>query len=105
MIHQTVGQLGHFFVILSFVTALVATIGYLASALARQQVAQAEPVNELELAYAGEATGRRWLAGLSIFTVQPLLGWPLAFSTSFSIIISSTITPGATRRVRCLCGI
>ena len=57
MIHQTVGQLGHFFVILSFVTALVATVGYFLSALGRQQAVETpEPVEELQLAYAGESS-------------------------------------------------
>ncbi|AQG78338.1 heme lyase CcmF/NrfE family subunit [Spirosoma montaniterrae] len=55
MIHTTVGQLGHFFVILSFITALVATVAYFISALGRQQTAAAEPVEEPQLAYAGEA--------------------------------------------------
>ena len=53
MIHTTVGQLGHFFVILSFVTALVATVAYFISALGKR-VANAEPVEEPQLAYAGE---------------------------------------------------
>lgn len=56
MIHTTIGQLGHFFVILSFVTALVATVGYFLSALGRQRSAQTEPVEELQLAYAGESS-------------------------------------------------
>ncbi|GAB4018145.1 cytochrome c biogenesis protein CcsA [Spirosoma koreense] len=57
MIHTTVGQLGHFFVILSFVTALVATVGYFMSALGRSSSAvEAEPVEEPQLAYAGEAS-------------------------------------------------
>jgi len=54
MIHTTVGQLGHFFVILSFVTALVATVAYFISALGKR-VAKSEPVEEPQLAYAGEA--------------------------------------------------
>ncbi len=33
MIHETIGHLGHFFVILSFVTALLATVAYLIAAL------------------------------------------------------------------------
>ncbi|GAB3998597.1 cytochrome c biogenesis protein CcsA [Spirosoma daeguense] len=57
MIHTTVGQLGHFFIILSFVTALVATIGYFMSSLGRQRIAvESEPVEEPQLAYAGEAS-------------------------------------------------
>ena len=56
MIHETVGQLGHFFVIFSFVTALVATVAYFLSALGKGTSVQAEPVEERELAYAGEST-------------------------------------------------
>lgn len=57
MIHTTVGQLGHFFVILSFVTALVATVAYFLSALGLgKTVAKAEPVEEPQLAYAGESS-------------------------------------------------
>ncbi|ADB37492.1 cytochrome c biogenesis protein CcsA [Spirosoma linguale] len=56
MIHTTVGQLGHFFVILSFVTALVATAAYFISALGWGRSMQAEPVEEPQLAYAGEAS-------------------------------------------------
>lgn len=56
MIHTTVGQLGHFFVILSFVTALVATVAYFLSALGRRNTAQTIEVEEPQLAYAGEAT-------------------------------------------------
>ena len=56
MIHETVGQLGHFFVIFSFVTALVATVAYFLSALNGGTVIQAEAVEELQLAYAGEAS-------------------------------------------------
>ncbi|WP_460955303.1 cytochrome c biogenesis protein CcsA [Spirosoma litoris] len=58
MIHTTVGQLGHFFVILSFVTALVATVAYFLSALGLGKTAQAELVEEPQLAYAGESTSR-----------------------------------------------
>ncbi|MBC8152116.1 MAG: cytochrome c biogenesis protein CcsA [Bacteroidetes bacterium] len=53
MIHETIGQLGHFFVILSFVTALVATIAYLMSALRGQTVGASTRVrtdDERELA-------------------------------------------------------
>ena len=56
MIHTTVGQLGHFLVILSFVTALVATVSYFLSALGRQSSVQAELVEEPQLAYAGESS-------------------------------------------------
>ncbi|AUD03785.1 cytochrome c biogenesis protein CcsA [Spirosoma pollinicola] len=56
MIHTTVGQLGHFFVILSFVTALVATVAYFFSALGWGKTAQAEVVEERQLAYAGESS-------------------------------------------------
>ena len=56
MIHTTVGQLGHFFVILSFVTALVATAAYFISALGWGRSLQAETVEEPQLAYAGEAS-------------------------------------------------
>ncbi|RYC70350.1 MULTISPECIES: cytochrome c biogenesis protein CcsA [Spirosoma] len=56
MIHTTVGQLGHFFVILSFVTALVATVAYFISALGRRAVAQPVVVEEPQLAYAGGAS-------------------------------------------------
>lgn len=61
MIHETVGHLGHFFVILSFVTALVATVAYLLSTLGagrtvQLQPGQAEPVEERQMAYAGEAS-------------------------------------------------
>ena len=55
MTHTTVGQLGHFFVILSFVTALVATVAYFLSALGRGNAAQTQSVEEPQLAYAGEA--------------------------------------------------
>ena len=55
MIHTTVGQLGHFFVILSFVTALVATAAYFLSALGRRSTTQVEPVEEQQLAFAGES--------------------------------------------------
>lgn len=58
MIHTTVGQLGHFFVILSFVTALVATVAYFLSALGRRSAAQPALVEEPQLAYAGEASGQ-----------------------------------------------
>ncbi|GAB3556683.1 cytochrome c biogenesis protein CcsA [Spirosoma fluminis] len=54
MIHTTVGQLGHFFVILSFVTALVATVAYFISALGRRNIGQAIAIEEPQLAYAGE---------------------------------------------------
>ncbi len=53
MIHETVGQLGHFFVILSFVMALVATVAYFIAALGKR-VANTERVEEPQLAYAGE---------------------------------------------------
>ncbi|CCH55238.1 cytochrome c assembly protein [Fibrisoma limi BUZ 3] len=43
MIHTTVGNIGHFFVILSFVTALVSTIAYLLVALS-QRKADSAPV-------------------------------------------------------------
>ncbi|GAB4037081.1 cytochrome c biogenesis protein CcsA [Spirosoma gilvum] len=56
MIHTTVGNLGHFFVILSFVTALVATVGYFLSALGRTSTVQPKAVEEPQLAYAGEST-------------------------------------------------
>ena len=56
MIHTTVGHLGHFFVILSFVTALVATVAYFMSALGQRSLARTEPVEEQQLAYAGEAS-------------------------------------------------
>ncbi|GAB3643503.1 cytochrome c biogenesis protein CcsA [Spirosoma arcticum] len=56
MIHTTVGQLGHFFVILSFVTALVATVAYFLSALGRRSTAQVVPIEEPQLAYAGESS-------------------------------------------------
>ncbi|GAB2534036.1 cytochrome c biogenesis protein CcsA [Spirosoma aerophilum] len=56
MIHTTVGQLGHFFVILSFVTALVATVAYFFSALGWGKTAGVEAIEEPQLAYAGEAT-------------------------------------------------
>ncbi|GAB3715171.1 cytochrome c biogenesis protein CcsA [Spirosoma flavus] len=59
MIHTTVGQIGHFFVILSFVTALVATLGYFLSALGKRTAAQSEPVREPELAYAGEESAQQ----------------------------------------------
>ncbi len=59
MIHTTVGQLGHFFVILSFVTALVATVAYFISALGRRVAAQPALVEEPQLAYAGEAAPSR----------------------------------------------
>jgi cytochrome c-type biogenesis protein CcmF len=55
MIHETIGQLGHFFVILSFVTALVATVGYLMSALGKGQLVAAKAVAEPEMAFAGDA--------------------------------------------------
>jgi cytochrome c-type biogenesis protein CcmF len=54
MIHTTVGQLGHFLVILSFVTALVATVAYFLSAIGKQSAAKAIAVEELQLAYAGD---------------------------------------------------
>ena len=59
MIHTTVGQLGHFFVILSFVTALVATVAYFLSSLGRRGTAQVALVEEPQLAYAGEANPGR----------------------------------------------
>ncbi|GAA4454960.1 cytochrome c biogenesis protein CcsA [Nibrella saemangeumensis] len=40
MIHTTVGNLGHLFVILSFVTALVATVAYLKTALGSKDLAE-----------------------------------------------------------------
>jgi len=46
MIHTTVGQLGHFFVILSFVTALVATVAYFLSSLGQRRALMAQPVAE-----------------------------------------------------------
>lgn len=54
MIHTTVGQLGHFFIILSFVTALVATVAYFITAIGRRSATEPEPVEEPQLAYAGE---------------------------------------------------
>lgn len=56
MIHTTVGQLGHFFVILSFVTSLVATVAYFLSALGRRTSVQTISVEEPQLAYAGESS-------------------------------------------------
>jgi cytochrome c-type biogenesis protein CcmF len=58
MIHTTVGQLGHFFVILSFVTALVATVAYFLSSLGGRATASVQTISveEPQLAYAGEAT-------------------------------------------------
>ena len=56
MIHTTVGHLGHFFVIFSFVTALVATVAYFLSALGRGSAVQTQSVEEPQLAYAGEST-------------------------------------------------
>ncbi|GAB4013378.1 cytochrome c biogenesis protein CcsA [Spirosoma migulaei] len=56
MIHTTVGQLGHFFVILSFVTALVATVAYFLSALGKGAKSQVEHIEEPQLAYAGESS-------------------------------------------------
>lgn len=56
MIHTTVGQLGHFLVILSFVTALVATAAYFLSAIGKRSVAEAVEVEEPQLAYAGEGS-------------------------------------------------
>ena len=56
MIHNTVGQLGHFFVILSFVTALVATVAYFLSSLGRRSTTQAVVTEEPQLAYAGESS-------------------------------------------------
>ena len=56
MIHTTVGQLGHFFVILSFVTALVATVAYFLSALGRRSTAEVVSIEEPQLAYAGESS-------------------------------------------------
>lgn len=55
--HETIGQLGHFFVILSFVTALVATVAYLLSALGKGQRQRAVTTAEPALAYAGESAG------------------------------------------------
>ncbi|RAJ99787.1 cytochrome c-type biogenesis protein CcmF [Larkinella arboricola] len=52
MIHTTVGQIGHLFVILSFVTALMATVAYLRISLAGNDLLQ----NKREL------TQWRWLA-------------------------------------------
>jgi cytochrome c-type biogenesis protein CcmF len=54
MIHETIGQVGHFFVILSFVTAMVATLGYFLSALGKGQAQVVEAIAEPELALAGE---------------------------------------------------
>lgn len=61
MIHETIGQLGHFFVILSFVTALVATVAYTLSAMGRGQRIdrQAATEPEPELALAGEGSNPR----------------------------------------------
>src|SRR5919202_587029 len=59
MIHTTVGQLGHFFVILSFVTALVATVAYFISALGRRNTAQVVAMEEPQLAYAGDGNSSR----------------------------------------------
>ena len=56
MIHNIVGQLGHFFVILSFVTALVATIAYLMSTLGKGQRVQVKALAEPEMAFAGETS-------------------------------------------------
>ncbi|QJW89347.1 cytochrome c biogenesis protein CcsA [Spirosoma taeanense] len=55
MIHTTVGQLGHFLVILSFVTALVATVAYFLSAIGRRSAVNSVSVEEPQLAYAGES--------------------------------------------------
>ncbi|GAB3575222.1 cytochrome c biogenesis protein CcsA [Spirosoma luteolum] len=55
MIHTTVGQLGHFLVILSFVTALVATVAYFISAIGKPALASGTAdEEELQLAYAGD---------------------------------------------------
>ena len=54
MIHTTVGQLGHLFIILSFVTALVATVAYFITAINRREAVKRQLVEEPELAYAGE---------------------------------------------------
>ncbi len=50
--HATIGNVGHFFVILSFVTALVSTIAYFISALNRRETAAVSIDEEPELAYA-----------------------------------------------------
>ncbi|UFH52961.1 cytochrome c biogenesis protein CcsA [Spirosoma sp. KNUC1025] len=72
MIHETVGQLGHFFVILSFVTALVATVGYFLSSLGRQSSVQAVFVEEPQLAYAGESSFGGKTAKRKAKTVAPV---------------------------------
>lgn len=56
MIHTTVGQLGHFLVILSFVTALVATVAYFLSAIGYGKTAKTQDVEEPQLAYADETS-------------------------------------------------
>ncbi|MBN8825232.1 MULTISPECIES: cytochrome c biogenesis protein CcsA [unclassified Spirosoma] len=63
MIHTTVGNLGHFFVILSFVTALVATVGYFLSALGRPAKIETQAVEEPQLAYAGESANEASFGG------------------------------------------
>lgn len=63
MIHTTVGNLGHFFVILSFVTALVATVGYFLSALGHPKAVVAELVEEPQLAYASAETEGKSFGG------------------------------------------
>lgn len=53
MIHETIGHLGHFFVILSFVTALVATLAYLMSTLRERDTSvsvRVKQADERELA-------------------------------------------------------
>lgn len=80
MIHTTVGQLGHFFVILSFVTALVATVSYFLSALGRQPLTEAEPIEELQLAYAGESgfngkTAKRKVKSTAVVSSPPRDDW------------------------------
>jgi len=54
MIHTIVGQIGHFFVIFSFVTALVATVAYFLSAICEVNTLQVAPAEELHLEYAGK---------------------------------------------------
>lgn len=77
MIHTTVGQVGHFFVIVSFVTALVATVAYLISALSQRNAVAPEPdVQRDELPQLEYASGGTNVAVKAPKTRRPVMNGP-----------------------------
>lgn len=101
MIHTTVGQLGHFLVILSFVTSLVATVAYFISSLNRRRVGQTVAVEEPQLAYAGASggsfkgkTARRKTPPAAVATKEPNDDWLTLARWSFVLHAVSVLGIG-----------